>query len=147
MKAFDLIALVGVITGMTVTSASAETTEETIARIENEVAQAIIKRDIKVLEERFADDFIGYGPTTLRKTTKTGIISAIKSGDYVVTDFKYRPFTIRVFGSTAVVQGNDDETSTFRGKDISATYTWLDVFEKRSGHWVWIANENAKVTE
>jgi protein-disulfide isomerase len=100
MKAFGLIVSLSVITGMTVTSASAETPEESIARIENEVAQAIINRDIKVLEERFADDFIGYGPTTLRKTTKTDIISAVKSGDYVVTAFKYPPFTIRVFGST-----------------------------------------------
>ena len=37
----------------------------------------------------------------------------------------------RAFGSIAVVQGYDDETSSEKGKDTSGTYSWTDVFQKQ----------------
>jgi len=31
------------------------------------------------------------------------------------------------------------------GKKISEVYSWLDVYQKRNGHWVAVASQNAKV--
>jgi hypothetical protein len=50
----------------------------------------------------------------------------------------------RVMGNMAVVQGADDEKSSYNGKDTSGSYTWMDVFEKRGGKWVAIASQVTK---
>jgi hypothetical protein len=59
------------------------------------------------------------------------------------TDF--RPFSIRVFGSTAILEGVDSFTGTFAGQDISGVYAWIDVFEKRSGRWIWLFSQSGQV--
>jgi hypothetical protein len=53
---------------------------------------------------------------------------------------------VRVMRNVAIVQGMDDEKSSYKGKDGSGTYSWTDVFEKRGGKWVAIASQVTKVT-
>ena len=125
--------------------AEAQTPEEEISQVEHEITQAIIKKDLAALEANIAADYSSYGYSSVKKATKADFIAAIKSPDYVVSNFKYASWDIRILGSTAVVQGSDEETSSYRGKDISSTDTWMDVFEKRDGHWMLVANECAKV--
>ena len=131
--------------GLRGTQVEAQTPQDAVSEVEHAIAQAIIKKDIPVLETSIADDYSSYGYGSVKKATKADFIAAIKSPDYVVSHFKYAPWDVRILGSTAIVQGSDEETSSYQGKDISSTDTWLDVFEKRDGRWLLIANECAKV--
>jgi hypothetical protein len=45
----------------------------------------------------------------------------------------------------AFVQGFDDEVSSYKGKDNSGTYNWLDVWERRDGRWVSVATQLTRV--
>jgi len=123
----------------------AQTVEQTLTRVELETEDAIAKKDRKRLEAVFADDFVGYGCSGDRKLTKAQIIDGVMSADYALTGYKYAPFTIRVFGRAAVVQGAVVETASLGGRDISADESWLDVFDYRGGAWRLVANECAIV--
>jgi len=52
---------------------------------------------------------------------------------------------VRLMHGIGIVQGMDDEKSTFKGKDTSGTYTWMDVFEMRDGKWQAVASQVTKV--
>jgi hypothetical protein len=54
---------------------------------------------------------------------------------------------VRVFGNTAVVTGSDTEKSTYKGKDSSGKYAWMDVFANRNGRWQAVASESTMVTK
>lgn len=60
---------------------------------------------------------------------------------------EFPPFFIRVFGSTAVVQGANYELGSVNEKEFSGTYAWFDVFEKRDGRWVWIVSQSSKADD
>lgn len=53
---------------------------------------------------------------------------------------------VRLVGADlAIVQGQDTETSTHKGKSASGAYSWTDIFQKRDGRWVAIASQNMPV--
>ena len=55
------------------------------------------------------------------------------------------PMDVRVFGSIGVVQGSDTEKSSYKGKDTSGKYVWMDVFQKKNGKWQAVRSEVTKV--
>ena len=53
---------------------------------------------------------------------------------------------VRVFGNIGVVQGSDTEKSSYKGKDTSGKYVWMDVFQKqKDGKWQAVRSEVTKV--
>jgi hypothetical protein len=52
---------------------------------------------------------------------------------------------VRIFGDVAVVTGSDDEKSSYKGKDTSGHYVWIDVFVKRKGKWQAVASQSTLV--
>jgi hypothetical protein len=128
-------------------SAHAQSDEQELAQIERDYAQVQISRDPKAIDAiaaRMADDFYFYDPISGVRATKLALIQSIRTGDYSVASMSFPPFVVRVFGSTAVVQGTNDGTQTVGGKDDSGAWAWLDVFEKRDGKWTWIFSESGK---
>jgi hypothetical protein len=77
--------------------------------------------------------------------SKEQMLKGIRSEKLVVDSTDFRPFSIRVFGSTAIVEGTNTSTGTFDGKDISGAFAWVDVFEKRGGHWIWLFSQSGLV--
>ena len=50
-----------------------------------------------------------------------------------------------VIGTTAIVQGSDTEKSSFKGKDTSGKWVWMDVFVMRDGKWQAVRSQSAMV--
>jgi hypothetical protein len=142
-----LITLSGLFTAITITAspAFAETDQETLAKFERNLAEAVIKNDTAAIEPMWADDFYGFNSTTGDRETKAQVMADIKATDAVVNEMNFPPFFIRVFGSTAFVQGTNGQTATYKGKVTKGNYVWFDVFEKRNGHWMWIVSESTLV--
>ena len=129
------------IAGLTVIHAKAQTAEETLGRIEKDFAAVQISKNPKAFEAIAAvmsDDFYSFDPTSGVRLTKKELIAALQSPHYVASKMEFPPFFIRIFGSTAVVQGTNYELGSVNEKEFSGTYAWFDVFEKRDGRWVWI---------
>jgi ketosteroid isomerase-like protein len=123
---------------------NAPAAETKIAAFEAALGEAMIHKDISTLSNLVADDWTiqdASGSTG----TKAGFINDVKSGKLVVTTFKLHDLHVRVLGNIAFVQGFDDETSFYDGKENSGTYNWLDVWQNRDGHWVSVATQLTKV--
>ena len=148
MKTLRFAISLALIAGLIVTHAKAQTDEETLAKIEKDFAAMQISKSPKAIEAVaavMADDFYSFDPTTGVRLTKKELLDAIQSPHYVASKLEFPPFFIRIFGSTAVVQGTNYELGSVNQKRFSGTYAWFDVFEKRDGRWVWIVSQSSKV--
>jgi ketosteroid isomerase-like protein len=115
-----------------------------IADFEADLGQAMIHMDIATLS-KLVGERLDYPKRQRRDGHKAGFINDVQSGALVVTSFKLHDLHIHVIGNVAFVQGFDDEKSSYKGKDNSGTYNWLDVWENRDGRWVSVATQLTKV--
>ena len=150
MKKLRFAMSLAFIVGLTVLRVTAQTAEESLAKIEKDFAAVQISKDQKAFESIAAvmsDDFYSFDPTSGVRLTKKELIAALQSPHYIASKMEFPPFFIRIYGSTAVVQGTNYELGSVNGKEFSGTYTWFDVFEKRDGRWVWIVSQSSKVDD
>jgi hypothetical protein len=104
----------------------------------------MIHRDLATLDRLVGADWTIQSDSGTMGT-KAGVLDDVRSGALVVTRFKLHDIHVRVLGNVAFVQGFDDEVSSYKGKDNSGTYNWLDVWEKRDGRWVSVATQLTRV--
>jgi ketosteroid isomerase-like protein len=98
--------------------------------------------DTKAFEKLVADDWIAITPDG-KSQTKAERAEEVKNGH--IESASLGNMKVRVFGSTAVVTGTDDETATVDGKKSTSHYVWTDVFVKREGNWVAVASQTAQL--
>ena len=150
MKTLRFAMSLAFIAGLTIIHAKAQTAEETLAKLEKDFAAVQITKNPKAFEAIAAvmsDDFYSFDPTSGVRLTKKELIAALQSPQYVASKMEFPTFFIRIFGSTAVVQGTNYELGSINGKEFSGTYAWFDVFEKRDARWVWIVSQSGKVDD
>jgi ketosteroid isomerase-like protein len=119
--------------------------QKEIAGLEAAIGQAMIHKDVATVSRLVADDWAAQSDEP-GMATKAGFVGDVRSGALIVTAFKQHDLHVRVLGDVAYVQGSDDEVDTYRSKDSSGTYNWLDVWAKRSGHWASLATQITKIT-
>jgi hypothetical protein len=148
MKTLRFAMCLAFMAGLAVIHVKAETDEETLAKIEKDFAAMQISKNAKAIEAVAAvmsDAFYSFDPTNGVRLTKKELLDAIQSPHYAASKMEFPPFFIRIFGSTAVVQGTNYELGSVNQKQFSGTYAWFDVFEKRDGRWLWIVSQSGKV--
>jgi hypothetical protein len=130
-------------------AASAGPDEDELAKVEYDFAAMQITKDpatIAHVAAVMADDFRFTDPSRRDAgASKEQMLRGIRSEKLVIASTEFRPFYIRVFGSTAIVEGVNTSTGTFDGRDISGTFAWVDVFEKRGGRWIWLFSQSGLV--
>jgi hypothetical protein len=123
--------------------------EDELAKIEYDFAAMQITKDSATIERVaavMADDFRFTDPARRDSgASKAQMLRGIRSEKLVITSTDFRPFYIRVFGSTAIVEGVNSAVGAFDGHDISGTFAWVDVFEKRGGRWIWLFSQSGLV--
>ena len=115
----------------------------TIVALEASLGRAMIARDVKALHRIVGDDWLCQGASGI--STKQSFIADVASGKLVVRKFALHDVHVRVFGNVAYLMAADDEESAYAGTNNSGTYNWLDVWQKRGGHWVSVATQITKV--
>lgn len=123
--------------------------EEALARIEHDFAAMQITKDPATIKRVAAimDDGFRFTDPASRDSgaSKTELLGLVTSDKLAVESMDFRPFAIRVFGSTAIVEGVNSGHAAFAGTDVSGTFAWVDVFEKRDGRWIWLFSQSGKV--
>jgi len=117
---------------------------KTFVDLENAWMKALIARDTASLTTIIAEDWSGLSDSP-KPLPRAGEIALVKSGKLKIESATVRDVKVRVVGTIAVVQGYDDEKSSYDGKDGSGSYCWTDVFENRGGKWVAVASQVTKV--
>jgi len=142
MKYYHLILTLTVVLALpTITLAKEKRTgatadvEATIKKIEQELSDTIVKSDTSAFEKYLASDYLGIGPDGVTQN-KSELLSDIKSGTLKLESSTYSDMKVQVAGADmAVVVYRSDDKGTYKGKDITGQYRWLDVFVKRDGKW------------
>ena len=125
--------------------------EDAIVAIERDFASMQITRDPATIARVAAamDEGFRFTDPTSRDpgASKAELLGMVRAGGgkLVIERMDFRPFTVRVFGSTAVAEGVNTGRATFDGKAVGGTFAWVDVFGKRDGRWVWLFSQSGKV--
>ena len=124
--------------------ASSSNAAETVKQLERDWSDAMKAADTEKLNQILADDWVGleYDGT---KETKQSYISGMKSGATKLQSFEFGPMEVKVVGNVAIVQGSDTEKSSYKGKDTSGKWAWMDVFVEQGGKWQAVRSQSAKV--
>ncbi len=117
--------------------------QQTLMQMEKDWTKAGLDKDAATLDRIIADDWTAIDYQG-KMETKAQAIADLKSGSSTLATVTLGEMKVRVFGNTAVVTGSDTEKSTYKGKDSSGKYVWMDVFVSRGGKWQAVASESTK---
>jgi hypothetical protein len=141
MKYYHLILTLTVVLALpTVTLAKQKGTgatadEATLKKIEQELTDSILKSDTAAFEKYLTSDYLGIGPDGAAQN-KSELVSDIKSGTLKLESSKISDMKVQVADpDMAVVVYRTTDKGTYKGKDVTGEYRWLDVFVKRGGKW------------
>src|SRR5438270_6158937 len=138
MKYYHLILALAVVVALpTITLGKEKRTgatadvEATIKKIEQELTDTIVKSDTSAFEKYLASDYLGIGPDGVTQN-KSELLADIKSGTLKLESSTMSDMKIQVAGpDMAVVGYRSTDKGTYKGKDVTGEYRWLDVFGQR----------------
>lgn len=122
----------------------ASSAAEELKQVEHEWMAGQRAGNVDKIAPLIADDWIALGPDG-KKVDKKQYLADFKSGAQKFASIEAGPMDVRVFGNVGVVQGSDTEKSSYKGKDTSGEYVWMDVFQKKDGKWQAVRSEVTKV--
>jgi ketosteroid isomerase-like protein len=139
-----VLLLVSVSTGRPV-RANDSSDAEFIKFLEEAWVNAIVQKNVDVLNRVMGDDFSGVSPNGQRYT-KQEAVADVRSGFYAVEKMELENVGVRIFGDMALVTYYQNEESKFGEKDCAGRYTFTDVWAKRDDAWQAIASHGTLVT-
>ena len=140
MKLFVTVCAVSLLVSGTVFAGGKAAKEQDLIDLENAWSKAIVAKDTASISSIIADDWVGQNDSG-RRETKADFLADVKSGVMSASSMNNRDVTARIVRGLGIVQGADDEKSSYKGKDTSGAYTWLDVFANRDGRWQAVASQ------
>jgi len=120
------------------------TTEQTLMKMEQEMADAFVKGDMSVWDKYSADNAVFTNPGGMLEN-KAQSMAMFKSGDLKIESTKMDDMKVQMFGNTAIVTYRSTDKGTFKGRDISGEYRWTDVFAKVGGKWKLVAGQGTPI--
>lgn len=119
-------------------------TEKELLALENRFNEALVRADLKTIEDIEADDLI-FTDSLGTVTTKGDELQSLRSGDVKFESIKMDNSRVQDFGNLAVVTGRLMEKAQYKNTDISGTYRFTDVWAKRKNKWQHVAGQETLV--
>jgi uncharacterized protein (TIGR02246 family) len=127
------------------TLALAAGAESELKALERQWSDAYVKGDSAFLKSIETDDFRLVDPEG-NVVTKAQDIKELEAKTFTVESATVGKLEVRMLGEKfAYVTGLSTMKGTYKGKDISGQYRFLDVFEKKDGKWQAIASQITRV--
>jgi len=114
-------------------------TENAVMGIERELLAAVLKGDASASDRYLADTYVFTGPDGMVES-KAQAIADLKTGDLKLQSASLDGAKVQVYGDTAIVTYSSKDKGTYKGKDISGTTRWTDVFVSQNGRWQVVAS-------
>jgi len=106
----------------------------------------ITKNDFPALEKVLAPDLY-YLHSTGVADTKASYIDSMKSGRQKYASGKINDLKVRVYGSTAVINGDANFEFVTAGKPGKAHLKYTHVFVKNGKQWQLVSHQSLKVAD
>ena len=113
--------------------------EQAILKLDNERIQAQIHADAATLDQIYADDFIGVGPSGAVRS-KPQVIADFTSGDLKFQSITTDDVQVRVYGNAAVETGLSTMNGQDKGKTVPRDTRFTRVWINQQGRWRLVAN-------
>ena len=118
--------------------------EQELVKMENEWARAWQLPDPAALESILADDFTlissrSKGETTNKRQYIDSTLKLVRGQGY-----SFERMTVRVYGDTAVIHAQFQQSATFAGSDWSGDFLLTDVWVRREGRWQVVARHASR---
>ena len=113
---------------------------------ENEWLTGITKNDFRKLEQVLADDLM-YLHSTGVMDSKASYVKSLQSGKQKYVAGKINDLKIRVYGQTAVINGDANFDFVTDGKPGNAHLKYTHVFVKGSKGWQLVSHQSLKVAD
>jgi ketosteroid isomerase-like protein len=121
--------------------------DQQLMKLENEWADAMVKRDAAALDGILANDYTGTNADGI-VSTKAQYLASLKSGKDVISSLVLDDMRVRVYGDTAVVTGRSTAKEVSEGKDISTQFRWTDMWVKDyAGRWQCVASHSSNIAQ
>ena len=117
---------------------------EAVKQVERDWIDAQKAADVEKLGKIIGDDWQGLGFDGT-KNTKQKFLADVKSGATKVQSIEVGPMDVKLVNGVAIVQGSDTEKSSYKGKDTSGKWAWMDVFVKRDGRWQAVRSQSTLI--
>jgi uncharacterized protein (TIGR02246 family) len=116
------------------TSQAVGSAEQEIRALEAQAIQAAQKNDPSFLEQHATDDYVGItGMGDM--VTKSQVVQDMRSGKMRYQSLQPRDMNVRVYGNTAIVNGDSSINLVRDGKPISGDFRYTRVWVKQDGGW------------
>ena len=112
--------------------------EETVARLEREVGDALARCDVEALRRYLADDFIGINLASV-ETTKADVLAQFGSSDYEPESMVNDVRRVRLFGDVAVVTAQGSAKGKYKGQQADRVFAYTRIWVNRGGRWQAVA--------
>src|SRR5579875_1371214 len=115
-------------------AAAVEQTKKEILKFEDERNEAILKRDIAVLNRMYSDQ-ITWVMSNGDLLNKAQVLANIKSGNQRLFSMKHYDMHLHVFGNVVVLTTMSVSSERYKGKMITVPRRFTNVYIKRNGQW------------
>jgi ketosteroid isomerase-like protein len=113
---------------------------------ENEWLTGITKNDFRKLDQVLADDLV-YLHSTGVMDSKASYVKSLQSGKQKYVSGKINDLKIRVYGQTAVLNGDANFEFVTDGKPGKAHLKYTHVFVKGGKGWQLVSHQSLKVAD
>jgi ketosteroid isomerase-like protein len=149
MPLFAALILVGVSAARGLDADKAANPDQEVMRLEREWSDAIVKREVKVIDRILADDYTLITPEG-QMVPKPKILDSFRappSTAFVVKTVAHDRMSVRIYGDTAVVTFRFTLKGEARGREVEAPFRHTDVFVKDHGQWRCVVRQATRVVE
>jgi ketosteroid isomerase-like protein len=115
-----------------------------IEALEMQWRNAVVHNNVRIMDRLLADDYLGISANGTVET-KPEELAQSRAGTLRIESLNLSDIKVRVYGNTAVVTSRAELTGLNGQSDISGSYRYTRVYNKRYGQWKIISFEASRM--
>ena len=123
----------------------AQSDQDVLIKLEKDWDFAYHHKDVKFIETVLAKEFIATYAEGQRADRAKELQLAAEFNQQIDSSV-LDEFTVKIYGDTAVVWFTQKLTGPSKGKPLTLTFRYIDVWVMREGRWQCVASQSTRVT-
>lgn len=115
-------------------AAAGDADAEAVLQRDEEMAQAVVAGDLKRLDDIYAPDYVYVGSEG-QQIARAERLEAFRTGRLRYLATKHTGTHVRVYGDTAVLQGQTHSKVLSGGREIEGDFRYVGVWVRHGGRW------------